>query len=95
MLLDAEDLIRHVMTTVIAFPRLARMAGIHSSMKSALVPGAGSRGRAYADYSLSHPDETRCEAFRKRYGLEMLSRAVPLYDLRFVDEQRLPVVLLG
>ena len=83
------------MTTVIAFLRLARMDGIHSSTKSALVLGAGSRGRAYADYSLSHPDETRCEAFRKRYGLEVLSRAVPLYDLRFVDEQRLPVVLLG
>ena len=83
------------MTTVIAFPRLARMDGIHSSMKSALVPRAGSRGRAYADYSLSHPDETRCESSRKRYGLEVLSRAVPLYDLRFVDEQRLPVVLLG
>ena len=50
-------------------------------MKSALVLGAGSRGRAYADYSLSHPDELRIvavaepdesrrEAFRKRYGLE-------------------------
>ena len=63
-------------------------------MKSSLVPGAGSRGGAYADYSLFHPDETRCEAFRKRYGLEVLSRAVPLYDLRFVDEQRLPAVLL-
>ena len=83
------------MTTVIAFPRLARMDGIHSSTKSALVPEVGSRGRAYADYSLSHPDGTRCEAFRKRYGLEVLSRAVPLYDLRFVDEQRLPAVLLG
>ena len=50
-------------------------------MKSTLVLGAGSRGRAYADYSLSHPaelrivavaepDESRREAFRKRYHLE-------------------------
>ena len=61
------------MTTVIAFPRLARMAGIHSSMKSALVPGAGSRGRAYADYSLFHPDGSRSESFRKRYGLAVLT----------------------
>ena len=86
------------MTPVIAFLRLARIESIpvwRTAMKSALVLGAGSRGRAYADYSLSHPDETRCEAFRKRYGLEVLSRAVPLYDLRFVDEQRLPAVLLG
>lgn len=72
------------MTPVIAFLMLARIESIpvwRFAMKSALVLGAGSRGRAYADYSLSHPDELRIvavaepdesrrEAFRKRYGLE-------------------------
>lgn len=47
---------------------------------SVLVLGAGSRGRAYADYSLTHPDdmriaavaepvEERREAFRKKYSV--------------------------
>ena len=47
---------------------------------SVLVLGAGSRGRAYADYSLIHPHEMRIaavaepveerrEAFRKKYDI--------------------------